>query len=141
MPNIIFTSSEKMPNQVDRDFSAASAWANVDINAYDETGDLTITASAAAQYCTLPAASAPTVVGTSYVLELDIANIVGTWTVKSFDGTQTLGQITGNGADTQIEFVAATTGGLRIVADDNNSSGDFDNFSLIATFTFNGGRK
>ncbi len=48
------TFTELMPNQVDRDFSGASAWDNVDLNAYDETGDLTITATVANQYCTCP---------------------------------------------------------------------------------------
>ena len=122
--------SELMPNQVDRDFSGASAWANVDVNAYDETGDLTLTATAANQYCTCPVASVPTTVGKRYTLEFDVANIVETWTVKSFDGTQTLGTVTANGANQQIEWVAETTGGLRIVSDETTSSGDFDNFSL-----------
>ena len=122
--------AELMPNQTDRDFSAASAWANVDLSAYDETGDLTITASAIGQYCTLPIASAPTTSGQDYVLKVDVANLVSTWTIKSYDGTQTYGQITAAGTDQEIEFTASTDGGIRIVADAADSSGDFDNFSL-----------
>jgi len=121
---------ELMPNQVDRDFSGASAWGNVDLNAYDETTDLTITATAADQYCTLPVASAPTTVGKRYRMTFDVANIVSTWTVQSFDGTQTLGTISANGTGQSIEWTATTTGGYRLVAAADNSSGDFDNFTL-----------
>lgn len=121
---------ELMPNQVDRDFSGASAWANVDLNAYNETTDLTITANAAAQYCTCPVASMPTTIGEKYRLYYDLANIVESWTVKGFDGTQTIGTISSNATQGYFDFVASTTGGLRLVAVANTSSGDFDNFSL-----------
>lgn len=123
--------TELMPNQVDRDFSGASAWANVDINAYDETGDLTITANAADQYCTCPVASAPTTVGKRYRMTFDVDNLVSTWTVKSFDGTQTLGTVSADGTGTSVEWTAETTGGYRIVSDSNTSSADFDNFTLL----------
>jgi len=124
--------TEVMPNQVDRDFSGASAWANVDINAYNETTDLTITASAAAQYCTLVAASAPMVYGKKYRLTFDVANLVSTWTIKDFAGTITIGTVSVTGAQS-MEFEntgAAVTGGFRIIAVGTTSSGDFDNFSL-----------
>jgi len=125
--------AELMPNKVDRDFSAASAWANVDINAYDETTDLTLTASSSAQYCTLPVASFPTTIGTIYNFTVTVANIAETWTIKSFDNAQTIGTISANGANT-LEWTATTTGGLRIVAAHNNSSGDFDDFSMGESF-------
>lgn len=124
------TEEEAMPNQVDRDFSGPSAWANVDLSAYNETGDLTVTASDAAQYCTLPVASAPMTVGKRYRLTYDIANLVSTWTIKSFDGTQTIGTVDAAGTGKTIEFTATADGGLQIVAVANDSSGDFDNFSL-----------
>jgi len=123
--------TELMPNQVDRDFSGASAWSNIDLNAYNETTDLTITATAANQYCTCPVASAPTTIGKRYRMEFDVANIVATWTIKSFDGTQTIGTVSANGTDTRIEWTATTTGGYRIVSVATTSSGDFDNFSLV----------
>ena len=122
--------AELMPNQVDRDFSGASAWTNVDLNAYDETDDLTITANAAAQYCTLAVASAPTTIGKRYRLTYDLANIVSTWTLKSFDGTQTIGTISANATQGSLEWTAETTGGYRLVAVADDSSGDFDNFTL-----------
>lgn len=120
---------ELMPNLVDRDFSGPSAWANVDLNAYDETGDLTITATVGAQYCTLPVASAPMSVGRRYRLAFDVANLVSTWTIKSFDGVQTFGTVTTPGAKA-LDFEATALGGIRIVAGTGTSSGDFDNFSL-----------
>ena len=126
---------ELMPNQVDRDFSAASAWANVDLNAYNETGDLTITSSVLAQYCTCPVASAPTTIGKRYRLKFDAANIVESWEIRSFDGTQILGTVTTRGAKS-FDFLASTTGGYRIVSLAAISSGDFDNFSLTELGTF-----
>jgi len=120
---------ELMPNQVDRDFSDASAWANVDLNAYDETGDLTITASAANQYCTCPVLSAPTTAGKRYRMTFTVVNLVSTWTIKSFDGTKTIGTVTADGAQS-FDWTASTTGGYRIVAVADDSSGDFDDFTL-----------
>jgi len=131
--NSITLSTELMPNQVDRDFSGASAWADVDLNAYDETGDLTITADGANQYCTLVAASAPTVIGRGYSMTFDVANIVSTWTIKSFDGTQDIGTVSANGTAVTLSWTAETVGGYRIVADSGTSSADFDNFTLTAT--------
>ncbi|HDZ13540.1 MAG TPA: head-tail adaptor protein [Pricia sp.] len=128
-----------MPNIEDRDFSAASAWANVDLGGgYNETDDLTITANAASQYCTLLVASAPTTIGKRYRLSYDLANIVSTWKVRDFGGTQTLGTISANGTQSTLEFTAVTAGGLRLVAVAANSSGDFDNFKLqeIRIFRF-----
>lgn len=138
---ILWTSSaEDMPNTVDRDLSAASAWTDVDLagggGAYDESGDLTITAGAAGvgDYCTLPVASFPTTIGNIYTLTVDVANIAETWVVKSFDGTQTIGTISANGTAQTLEWTATTTGGLRLVAGANDASGDFDNFSLGESF-------
>ena len=121
--------AELMPNAVDRVFSGASAWANVDLNAYDETGDLSLTASAIGQYCTCPVASAPTTSGKRYRLTFDVSSLVGTWTVKSFDGTKTYGTVTASGAQ-EIEWTATTMGGIRLVSNETDSSGNFDNFSL-----------
>lgn len=121
--------AELMPNAVDRELSGASAWTNVDFDSYDETDDLSVTASAADQYCTLPVASCPMTVGDAYTLQMTVANLVSTFTIKSFDGAQDLGTIDENGVNA-IPFSASTTGGLRIVADTETSSADFDNFSL-----------
>ncbi len=127
--------TELMPNKVDRDFDSAGgtltpAWTDVDVNAYDEVDDLTLTANSADQYCTLPVLSAPTVIGTAYRLLCDVANIVATWTIKDFTGVQTLGTIAANATQGAITFWAQTTGGLRIVAASDASSADFDNFKL-----------
>ena len=118
-------SSELMPNQVDRDFSGASAWADNDLDAYNETGDLTILSSAAGQYCELVVASAPTTVGQHYKMTFDVANIVQSWTIRSFDGTQTIGTVSANGSGQSLTWKATTTGGYRIVAVENVSAADF----------------
>lgn len=121
--------AELMPNAVDRNFSGASAWENVDLNAYDETGDLSLTASAIGQYCTCPVASAPTTATKKYRMTFDVSSLVGTWTVKSFDGTKTYGTVTAAGAQ-EIQWTATTSGGIRLVANETDSAGNFDNFSL-----------
>ncbi len=121
--------SELMPNQVDRDFSGASAWADFNLDAYDETGDLTLLSSAANQYCTCPVASAPTTIGQTYKMTFDVANNSSNWVIKSFDGTQTIGTISTNGAQVLI-WTATTTGGYRVVAGSTITAGDFDNFTL-----------
>ncbi|MFH1321010.1 MAG: hypothetical protein ABII90_10205, partial [Bacteroidota bacterium] len=130
---------ELMTNQVDRDFSGASAWEDVDLaaggGAYDETGDLTITAGVTglADYCTCPVASMPTVIGFRYTMKFDVANLVGTWTIKDFTGVQTIGTVSAEGLQQELTWIATTTGGLRIVAAANSASADFDNFTLFAT--------
>lgn len=121
--------TELMPNLADRDFSGASAWANVDLNAYDETNDLSLAASGIGQYCTCPVASAPTTVAKKYRLTFDVSGLVGTWTVKSFSGVQTYGTVTASGAQ-ELQWTATTTGGIRLVSNETNSAGNFDNFSL-----------
>jgi len=129
--NSLTLSTELMPNVNDRTFAGASAWANVSLASYDETGDLSITANAANQYCTCPVASAPTVVGRSYTMTFSAKNIVSTWTVKSFDGTQTIGSVFSSDPQS-FTWTATTTGGYRFVSDSTTSSGDFDNFTLSA---------
>ena len=124
--------TELMPNAIDRNFTGgATAWADVDLGGgFNETTDLTITATAANQYCTCPVDSAPTTVGKRYRMTYDLANIVSTWTLKSFDGTQTIGTISANASQGYLDWTATTTGGYRIVATSTTSSGDFDNFTL-----------
>ena len=133
--------TELMPNQVDRDFSGASAWADVDLvtgsGAYNETDDLTISAGAAAgvnNYCTLAVASCPTTIGKQYRLSFDITAQTGVgWGFQSFGGTHVLGSTAGYSAAGRYSFTfrALTTGGLRIVANANSVTGTFDNFSLV----------
>jgi len=127
---------ELIAKQVNRDFSGASDWTNAapadDINAYDETGDLTITADGAGQFCTLATAEAPMSQNEWYSLEFDVANIASTWTISDFDAGFTIWTISANGTDQKIVFkyTDASSGGLRITSVDGSSSADLDNFSL-----------
>lgn len=116
----------------DSTFAGASNWANVDVNAYDETtgGVLTLTASAANQYCTLPVTNATTVANKKYRLEFDVPTLTATWIIKDFGGTVTIGTISATGTGQKIEFTASTTGGLRLVSVATTSAGTFDNFLL-----------
>jgi hypothetical protein len=109
-------------------------FADVDLvsggGAFNITNDLTITAGAsgAGDYCILPLAALETIIGYEYYLRVDVANLVGTWDIKSYDGTQTIGTITATGTSKVFTWVASTVGGLRIVAVSNNASVDLDNF-------------
>lgn len=126
---------ELMPNSIDRTFTGGStAWANVDFNAFNETTDLTITASAADQYCTCPVASAPMTAAREYKLQFDVANLISTFTIQDFTGVQKFGTVRAIGKEQSIKFTVDTaiTGGFRLVADTDDASADFDNFSLSA---------
>ncbi len=129
---ITTTGSELMPNVADRDFSVASAWTQETMNTYDETDDLTITATAADQYCKCPVLSVPMTAAEVYCLQCDVSGLVKTFDIKDFTGAQTFCTIEANGTGQTFQFKVAggLTGGLRIVAVDSTSSATFDNFSL-----------
>ena len=124
--------SELIVNLVARDFSGASAWTNVDIDAYDESTDLTLTADAIGQYAELAVAEAPQTALYQYRLKIDIANLVSTWEIQDFTGVQVLATVSAEGTQVEFDYIvdAGITGGFRIVALAANSSADFDNFSL-----------
>jgi len=130
--------TEQIVNQVARDFSGASGWMNVSWNAYDETDDLTVTATAADQYCLLLNSEISNEQIGLHVLEVDVANLVSTVDVR-FGATWATGivlaTITSNGADqkfyTYLDSVMGS-GMIFVGANENDSSADLDNFSLKA---------
>ncbi len=124
--------SELIVNAVARDFSGASAWTNVDINAYDESTDLTLTADAVDQYAELAVAEAPMTALHQYRVLIDIANIVGSWLLQDFTGAQNFATINANGTQNIYDFIvnSGLTGGFRLAAVTATASADFDNFSL-----------
>ena len=120
--------------QADRDFSAPSNWSNDIFDplfAYDETGDLSITADARLQSCHVAGASAPMSRCKVYRIQFDVANIVGSWYLTDYATANKLGMVTENGTNV-FYFVTLypTSGGLELKSNSVNSSGDFDNFSL-----------
>jgi len=128
---LIDSETELMPNQVDRDFSGANAWVDVNLGVtFTATTDLTITANAISQYCRLPAINAPTTVGKRYRLRYDCANIVGAWDIYDYAGTGFYGRIQADATQGYLEWTAQTAGGISFIAIAANSSGDFDNFRL-----------
>ena len=125
--------TELMPNQADRDFSGTPAWANVDLDSYSESGSLAITAVAVGQYCACPIASMPMTAGVEYTLEYDYSvTKAGIWALQDFTGAQEFARVESQGTDQLLTFTPNTgiTGGLRIVAIDEDPDGEFDNFSL-----------
>lgn len=122
--------NELITNQADRDFSSASSWTNNNIDSYDETGDLTITATNAGVYCTLPIASCPTTIGKRYKLSLDVITLTTGWSIQDFIGNYII-FLSSSGANSVI-FTAQSTGGLKIIT--ISPSGEpliLDNFSLV----------
>ena len=124
--------SELIVNQVARDFSGGSAWADVGLSAYSESDDLTITADGVGQYAELAVAEAPQTELYQYRLKIDIANLVSTWEIQDFTGVQVLGTVSAEGTQVEFDYIvdAAITGGFRIVSLAADSSADFDNFTL-----------
>ena len=131
-PSPGMSQAELIVNQVARDFSGGSAWADVDLSAYSESDDLTITANAIGQYCRLAIAEAPMTELYQYRLKVDIANLVSTWEIQDFTGVQVLGVVSAEGTQVEFDYIvdAGITGGFRIVSLADDSSADFDNFSL-----------
>ena len=128
--------TDRIVLQVNRDFSGASNWTNGDINAYNETGDLTITADAAGQYCTLPDANA--ILQTKlYKMTFEVANLVSNWRIADEDDSFTILQEVIEGTNTAYFFYNGSAGGgLRIISSADDSSADFDNFSIkVVKFT------
>jgi hypothetical protein len=103
-------------------------WANVDINTYDENNDLSITANAIGQYCTLPVVNCPMTANTKYRLKFDVANLTETWYIQDFTGAQTYGTVSAEGLQQGIAFTQDVSGGIRITSVAATSSADFDNF-------------
>jgi len=122
--------SELITTQVDRDFSGASNWTNNDIDAYDETDNLTITADAEDQYCTLPKANFATVAGKIYKISFDVANLVSNWKIEDEAAAFVIANGVTDATTNTFYFTCRTTnGGIRITSTAADSSGDFDNFT------------
>lgn len=119
-----------------RDFSAASDWANGNLFAYDDTDDLTITSNGKWQYCSLGTTYAPMTAGIMYRIEFDVANIVGGWVIKDEGNNDEIAFITTDGAHSFC-FTPSTAGGFNIKSTATDSSADFDNFTL-KEITFSG---
>jgi len=124
--------AEYITNQVDRDFSGANNWTNTNINSFDSAGDLSLTATAGGQYCQLTTGFTTLTAGYTYRISMDVANLVGTWGVYNQATTTLYGTVTANGRTT-FYFTAGTTDGICVIANQTNSSGDFDNFTIIRT--------
>lgn len=125
-------SAELMAYAYDRTFAGASNWANVDFASYNESGDLSLSASAVGQYCVLPVANASTTAGLRHTLSLDVSSCTSTFTIYDYSGTYFIAKILGDGTAQKFNFYARSAGGLRITADTATSSANFDNFSLKA---------
>jgi hypothetical protein len=116
----------------DRNFSAPSNWANTSMTSYDESGDLSLVANAAGQVAYLAAgAFVGFLTGTRYLIQCDVANLVGTFGLYSSATGALLGTISANGKFSCTFIAPATSiGDLQIKSVASSASGDFDNFSV-----------
>lgn len=138
------TDVEFFTTAIDRTFTGgATHWANVDLGgAFDETTDLSLTATVVGQYCKISFTDIGTALvdGGRYRLQYDYAETVAGFEFKLVGvGTQVLGDAVA-GTNQYIDFVAdeAYTAAeyLGIFSKTGAAAqGDFDNFSLkqIAT--------
>jgi len=131
--------TELFVNSKDRDFTGGSTnWTNVSYASFDETTDLSLTADAVGDYCTITCAAIGTnlVSGRTYQLLYDHAETVAGFQFQLVGaGTQVLGTAVA-GSQQKLTFIASehyqATDTLRIVAiTAATAEGDFDNFSLI----------
>lgn len=119
-----------------RDFSSTSNWNNSvgdPVNEYNETGDLSIAADAAGQYCGIVGpGNIPLTAGVMYRIEFDVANVVNGWTLSDYLANNPIGTITSTGVGHYELFYVPTVtgGGIRITATTSSSSADFDNFTI-----------
>ena len=104
-------------------------WVNQNIDTFDDTGaSLNLVDGTLYHYCYLAVAKAPTTIGKKYRFTCAIANLIGSWYLSSYNDAQTIGTM--NSASPSFDFVATTTGGLRISSTTGVSAGDFSNFTL-----------
>lgn len=127
--------TELITTQTNRDFSGANNWANGNFNSFDNSGDLSITASAGGQWCHLPPAAVPMTTGIRYRLSFDVANPVSTFYLLDDNITHYLSDSTSPITFTAGRYTSeftylGTGGGIVFYAGSATSSGDFDNFSL-----------
>jgi hypothetical protein len=114
---------------VDRDFSAPGNWVNVDMAAYDASGDLSVTASAAGQKASLPTFTTP-FIAKRYYLQCDVANLIGgPFALHNSNGTL-LGTIEQDGKFSCTFVVSDEPFGDLEVRSVASGSVDLDNFSL-----------
>jgi hypothetical protein len=92
---------------------------------------LSLTATAAGQYCYLPAANAPTDVANAYILQVGVDNVSVDWYIYDYSGGQLIGTVySGDSGTLHFPFTATSPGGIKIVASGSGAA-DFDNFSLV----------
>lgn len=126
--------------QANRDFTGTANWQTgssygaafeTGSSTMNQSGDLSLNTGDLSVVCSayLSTAKAPMSIGVSYRLTFDVANIVGTWTIKDA-GSNTITTISTNGSK-DIQFVSQGSGGIVFLSPaSNNSTIDLDNFSL-----------
>ncbi|MBW1983371.1 MAG: hypothetical protein JRI53_01520, partial [Deltaproteobacteria bacterium] len=120
--------SELIPAQENRDFSSPSNWENFNLTSWDETDDLSITASTSGLEGGISSTYVPMTTGHLYRIAFDAANIEDYWTFEEAY-TYRIGSVNSNGAYS-LPYLAQGTGGLSFKSGIFGAEGDFDNFSV-----------
>jgi len=127
--------AEIITDSHNRDFSNTNEWVNDNMDAFNSSGDLTMTAGAYGDFCYLPQANAPVAVGNNYRIFYDTTAVA----IENPGAAIRIG--TGYGAGVgqipvtatiqgSFDFVATNTGGIVIEAWKAVPSWSMDNFSL-----------
>ena len=115
----------------DRDFSAATNWSNNTCVTFDKVTDLTITASAISQYCTLAGAAFGNFeAGKTYRLTYDYTERTAGWKFQTGGANEIFGTaIAGTNKTFDLTCTVDSTS-LIIVSTTDTADGDFDNISI-----------
>ena len=128
------SATELIINQTDRDFSGANNWLAGTMNSFNASGDLSLAASAPGQYSRIHFSYAPLTYGKRYRIEFDLANYAGGWQLTDYAQYIGFGYVTLGNGHYKLEFVNSNLscfGGICIGALAANSTGDFDNFTIV----------
>jgi len=122
--------AEQIPTTENREFTVGGGdWSSSGMSFYDDTDDLSITANSAGDYALLSSGYINWSAGTGYLLYVEVQNINGSWNICDGSPSNILATIDSDG-NNYLNVITVTGSNLYLVAVDNDSSGDFDNFSI-----------
>ena len=124
---------EKIVNSVDRSIGTSNHWTNVDIASFNNTDDITISATAAGQYCYLPGTMLKTLAsGETYTITYDavVRNTGFYFAYGTAGGPVTIGTIVAGTSQT-IDFTpSAAVTNIQILSTASGDDCDVDNISI-----------
>jgi len=134
------SSVELIPYQVDRDFSGANHWTNINFPIFNSSGDLSLGSQANLyRECNIAQTYIPFILGKTFIISFTASNIVGTWELWNADNSKYLYGFNSNGIHETSASWGNATGGIRIKSTSTYGSVDLDNFSVRSAWNDNDG--